>query len=79
MNKKEHNGYTIVEPKVGDLFPIMSLMESAPAEFQMKLAGKCLFKDGKAIGEAGVKELGIKEYLDLMIQVMEVAGFSAPK
>jgi hypothetical protein len=76
---KEIHGYVVVEPTVGDLFPIMSLMETEPTTFQMKLAGKCITKDGKPIGESGVKALGIKQYLELMIVVMEVAGFTAPK
>ena len=80
MNKKQVGKYTIEEPTVGTLFPIMGLMESDPQLFQMKLAAACVYgSDGEPLGEEGVKALGIKEYMGLMTELMEVAGFSDPK
>jgi len=79
MKTKQVGIYTITEPKVGQVFPIMGLMATNPEQFQLQLAGLCIFKDGVAIGETGVNDLGIKEYMDLMKEVMAVAGFGEEK
>ena len=75
MKTKELLGYTVSEPSVGTIFPLMKIMESDPQKFQLELAKVSILKDGKALGDA-VNNLGISEYMQLMNAVMEVSGFT---
>ena len=74
MKSKELLGYTVVEPTVGVMFPLMKIMDTDPQKFQLELAKAAIFKDGKALGNS-VNDLGISEYMKLMNAVMEVSGF----
>jgi|688.fasta_scaffold87268_6 hypothetical protein len=70
----ESGTYTIKEPTVGILFPILDLMEKDPKGFQMGLVKGSIFKaDGTPLGD-GILELGLSEYMTLMQEVIEVAG-----
>jgi hypothetical protein len=65
--------YTIKEPTVGVLFPIMDLMEENPKEFQMQLAKASISVNGTSIGD-GILELGLGDYLKLIQAVVEISG-----
>lgn len=67
--------YTIKEPTVGVLFPIMDLMEKDPKAFQLGLVKTCVNVNGGPIGE-GINDLGLGTYLKLMQEVLEVSGLS---
>lgn len=75
MKSKELLGYTVVEPTVGVMFPLMKIMESDPQKFQLELAKSAIHKDGVALGE-GINDIGISDYMKLMNAVMEVSGFA---
>ncbi len=75
MKTKQVGEYLIKEPTVGSLFPIMKMMETDPQQFQLELAKASIYKDGQSIGE-GINDLGIRDYMELMKAVMEVAGFA---
>lgn len=65
--------YTIKEPTVGVLFPIMDLMEENPKEFQMQLAKASISVNGAPIGD-GIFDLGLGDYLKLIQAVVELSG-----
>jgi hypothetical protein len=65
--------YTIKEPTVGVLFPIMDLMETNPKQFQMDLAKASIFVNGQSIGDS-ILELGLGDYLKLIQAVIELSG-----
>ncbi len=65
--------YTIKEPTVGVLFPIMDLMETDPKQFQMELAKASIFVNGLPIGDK-ILELGLGDYLKLIQAVIELSG-----
>jgi hypothetical protein len=67
--------YEIKEPTVGVLFPIMDLMEKDPKAFQLGLVKTCVSVNGAPIGE-GINDVGLKTYIKLMQEVLEVAGLS---
>ena len=74
MKTKELLGYTVAEPTVGKLFPIMKLLDTDPQQFQLELAKASIMKDGQPIGDA-INDLGIREYMELMKAVLSVSGF----
>jgi hypothetical protein len=71
MKSKQVGKYTINEPRVGDMMPIMDLIEKDPKQFQLQLAMKCVMLDGKPIGE-GINELPISEYMSIVAALMEL-------
>ena len=71
--KKTFGEFEVREITVGQLMPIMDLMESNPRQFQIELAKAAIFKDGAPIGD-GLNDVGIGDYLKLTNLVMEVSG-----
>ena len=65
--------YTVQEPTVGILFPIMDLMETDPKQFQMELVKRSIHVNGAPIGD-NVNNLGLSSYVQLMQKVLELAG-----
>jgi len=65
--------YTIKEPTVGVLFPILDLMEKDPKEFQMQLAKASIFKNGVSIVD-DINNLGLGDYLKLISEVISISG-----
>jgi hypothetical protein len=65
--------YSVKEPSVGTLFPIMDLMETDPKEFQMQLAKSSITVNGAPIGDS-ILELGLGDYLKLIQAVIELSG-----
>ncbi len=70
MNKQVGE-YTINEPKVGDMMPIMDLIDKDPKQFQLQLAMKCVSVNGQPIGEK-INELPISVYMKLVAALMEL-------
>jgi hypothetical protein len=72
--------YTIKEPTVGVLFPIMDMMEKDPKGFQIAMVKGSVFKeDGTPLGD-GLMDLGLSDYMALMTEVIAIAGLGeAPK
>ncbi len=68
--------YTIKEPTVGVMFPIMDLMETDPKQFQMELAKASIFVNGVSIGDK-ILDLGLGDYLKLISEVVNVSGLGS--
>jgi len=71
----EVNGkkYTVKEPSVGVIFPLMKLMDKDPQGFQLELAKATIYVDGAPIGDA-LLEMGLSEYMKLISEVVSVSG-----
>lgn len=67
--------YTIKEPNVGVIFPIMDLMTSDAKKFQMELIRRCVYVNNAPLNDA-VNELAISAYIKLGEAVVEIAGFA---
>jgi hypothetical protein len=70
---KKYKEFEVHEITVGQLMPIMDMMESNPRQFQIELAKAAIYKDGQPIGD-GLNNIGISDYLKLTSLVMEVSG-----
>ena len=71
MKSTQIGKYVINEPTVGDMMPIMDLIDKDPKQFQLQLAQRCVMLDGKAIGE-GINQLSISEYMKIVAALMEL-------
>ena len=71
MKSKQVGKYTVNEPTVGDMMPIMDLIESDSRQFQLQLAMRCVTVDGKPLGDA-INALPISEYMKLIAALMEL-------
>jgi hypothetical protein len=70
MNKQVGE-YTVNEPTVGDMMPIMELLDKDPKQFQLQLAMKCVYLDGQPLGE-DINELPISTYMKVVAALMEL-------
>lgn len=71
--------YTVKEPSVGILFPILPLMDTDPSKFQLELAKASISINNEPIGER-VLELGLSDYLKLISEVIDITGLgNVPK
>ena len=71
MKSKQFGKYVINEPTVGDMMPIMDLIDKDPKQFQLQLAQRFVMLDGKAIGD-GINQLSISEYMKIVAALMEL-------
>ena len=71
----EVNGkkYTVKEPNVGVIFPLMKLLDTDPQTFQIELAKTVIYVDGAPIGD-GLLELGLSDYMKLITEVVAISG-----
>lgn len=67
-------GYDVTEISVKTMFPIMRTMQDDNEAGQLALMGASLCKNGAAIGEDAVSEMGMSEYMSLIAVVTRVNG-----
>ena len=67
--------YEIKELSIGQLLPIMDLIQSDPKRFQMEMVKLSVCKDGAPLGEAAM-DLPVSEYLKLAADAMAAHDFS---
>jgi len=71
--------FTIREISIGEMMPIMSRLGGDDSEqAQLDMMKLCVIVNGQPIGDA-ISELGIRTYLELMSDVLEVNGMTEGK
>jgi len=66
--------YTVEEATVGEMIPIMDLMQEDPKAFQTELIKRVVKVDGVPIGE-DLNNLPLSVYMKLIPHVMDMQGF----
>jgi hypothetical protein len=66
--------FQVREATMRTMLQHMKLMSEDTAAFQLELAKASIYKDGQPLGDA-VLDLGLKNYSELAVEVMEVNGF----